>query len=227
MARKAFGTWFRFSIIALTFTLVLAAIIVLFRGIEPEYEGWSLTKWLDRTEAVYARCSDPEHPELDSEWRECQAAVTAMGKKALPFLIAWTTAEDSDTKIRAIRWLNRHPAFHVEIHPDPAMRKHLLAMHGFNLLGKDAAPVLPDLVRMTSDKNRDRRFWGYVVLASTRPDKQTLVPVVARLLNDSDSEIKRMAAETIFGFYPDEARKLGVCELFPEICSTNGLVHMP
>jgi hypothetical protein len=40
------------------------------------------------------------------------------------------------------------------------------------------------------------------------------VPVVARLLKDSDSEIKRMAAETIFGSYPDEPKRLGVCELF-------------
>jgi hypothetical protein len=107
------------------------------------------------------------------------------------------------------------------------MRKHILAMYGFNLLGKDTAPVLPQLARMTSDKDRDRRFWGYVTLASTRPEKVNLVPLVNRLLKDSDSEIKRMAAETIFGFYPDEAKKLGVCELFPDICSTNGLVHMP
>lgn len=226
MARKAIGTWFRFSIIALTLTLVVAAIIALLRGIEPEFEGWSLTKWLDLTEAVYARCSDPRHPELDLKWRECQTAVKAMGKEALPFLLAWTKAKDSETKIKAIRWLNRHPSFHIEIHPDPAMRKHILAMHGFNLLGKDAAPVLPELVRMASDKDRDRRFWGYVALASTRPEKEILVPVVVRLLNDSDAELKRMAAETIFGFYPDEAKKLGVCELFPEICSTNGSIHV-
>ena len=219
MARKTFSKPLRMMSIVLAVAILASVTALVVSRIEPHYEGRSLTKWLEQAQGAYAGCQDPEHPELEPAWQECQTAAKEMGTKSLPFLLRWTQAKDSDAKIEVIRWLNRHPSFHVEIHPDPALRKHIQAMYGFNLLGTNASPALPALVEMTHDKGRDRRFWGFVSLASTRPDKEILAPVVARLLKDPDSEIKNTAAQVFFELYPEEAKRLGVCELFPEICN--------
>lgn len=201
-------------------------IVAVVGQIEPRYQGRTLTHWIDDAQTAIRYCPDPEHPESEPAWRASQAAVKTMGKKTLPFLLRWTQAKDSPLKMKVIRLLRTKSWVHLDLR-DPALRRHLSAMFGFLLLGSDARSAMPALIAMTKDEDREHRFWGFYCLAVTRPDRETLVPVAVRLLRDPDAQIKEDAAQTLFGLYPQEAKKLGVCEMFPELCNppTNVVIH--
>lgn len=216
--------------------LVLGFVIVTTHLSEPRYQGKSLTEWIEKAQNAYNHYvltqNNPDnerHPEQNPEWRECQTAVKAMGSSTIPLLLKWIQAEDSAPKIKLIRWLRRKN-WDERLHifrgsGDPAFQKHINAATGFSLLRSDARPAFSTLIEMTKSKNQERRLWGFIGFASARPEKETFIPVAASLLHDNYYDLRSSAAQCLYYEYPDEAKRLGVCEIDPGLCNTNAIVH--
>ncbi|MDB6025270.1 MAG: hypothetical protein JWM68_1493 [Verrucomicrobiales bacterium] len=206
--------------------LIVAGLIFVFvpPQREPSYDGKTLSEWIKRSHYLYP-LSPPyisveqslEFFETRPEWQECRVAFQAMKKEALPILDEWVQAKDSTFK-------QELKAFGIPVGNGPsAYGFHLWAAQGFLMLGADAEPSIPLLLKMTEDKDYERKIYGMVCLRLIRPPKNILFPVLTRLLRDSDPEISEKAAQFILSLYQDEAKTLKICEQFPNLCDTNGV----
>ena len=221
----------RLKPIGITSLILLVGFLIIYFGAtpEPQYQGRVLTDWLKDAETAQRTLADPDHPERDPAWLNCQKAVRQMGTNVIPFLLNDLLAEASKIKPRLDawasgpifssfikrRWQNQIHQF-VNADQQKVMERRILAMHGFALLQQEAKSVEPILIRQTKDKQRDKRFWGYVAFVCLRPPKEIFIPVARSLLKDSDKEIRDTAAQTFIALYPQEARENDVYVLFPE-----------
>jgi hypothetical protein len=117
--------------------IVLGALaIAIFRAGEPRYQGRTLTEWIE---------SAANNPDSDPERHEAENAVKQMAPDAIPWLLKWAQVRDSLPKAKLIDWLDRHPSLHLQI--KGAGYYNYLAASGFQLLGNEAKPVWPILVK--------------------------------------------------------------------------------
>jgi hypothetical protein len=127
------------------FSCILAVILgaVLWprqRGPEPEYNGISLSTWLERA------------PGNDAEFTK---AIKHMGTNALPVLVRSVDYQISGWKLRLrFKIAPKLPAVVVGSRPvrwlldDQALRRADSAVHAFGILGSRATPALNDLRRI-------------------------------------------------------------------------------
>jgi hypothetical protein len=117
------------------------------RGPEPEYNGLTVSKWLDRW--------------ADGQSEGFVFAVAEMGTNATPFLLrdigyrrprwkAWLVGSirylpDPLVNDRCVDWLMK----------DKAENRADAAVFGFIALGRKAEPVLPELRRFANSKDSD------------------------------------------------------------------------
>lgn len=179
---RAGGKW-RWAISAVLACLALAAGLLPSRT-EPRYKGLSLSKWLD----LYQHTYDERHYEAGE-------AVRRLGPKALPSLVRWTDCEVPPWRLNLSAWLNKAPrcvrgiaavAGLVEAKHDARCE---LAFSGFELLGPEAAPALPDLTRLM-ERSRSLHVQRHVLWAFAHLGPSGLSPLVASFENpNSDHEL--------------------------------------
>src|SRR5436190_15040015 len=131
--------------------IVLVAVLVWPGEREPEYQGKKLSEWLG---------SYPPNVDTMREYTAAKAAVRQIGTNALPCLLRWVRCTQPRWKYKAYPTFHRLPA---------AMRIHLierlispynwdqpssLACRGFEMLGSQASPTLPELTRLANDARR-------------------------------------------------------------------------
>ena len=221
----------RLKPIGITSLILLVGFLIIYFGAtpEPQYQGRVLTDWLKDAETAQRTLADPDHPERDPAWLNCQNAVRQMGTNVIPFLLnsllaqeskirplldAWTSGPIFSSVIKR-RWQDQIHQF-ANTDQQKVIERHILALNGFALLQQDAKSAEPILIKLTKDKQREKRFWGYVAFACMRPPKEIFIPVALPLLKDSDKEIRDTAAQTFIALYPQEAGKNDVYVLFPE-----------
>ncbi len=110
--------------------------IFILRAREPRYQGRTLTEWIE---------SAANNPDSDPERHEAENAIKQMSSDAIPWLLKWAQVRDSLPKAKLIDWLDRHPSLHVQI--KGAGYYNYLAAFGFQLLGNEAKPAWPVLVK--------------------------------------------------------------------------------
>jgi HEAT repeat protein len=113
----------------LAVSVIAGCVMLVSRPREPRHEGRSLSYWARR-----------------SHQPEAQRALTAMGTNALPFLIEWL--DEEPTQFDA--WLRRAgQRLPNSLQPDPwpfgSRRDN--AAHALGLLGTNAIPAIPELIR--------------------------------------------------------------------------------
>jgi hypothetical protein len=155
---------------------------------EPRYKGRTLTHWL----AVYqkAQVNTPEE-------REAADAVRKIGTNALPYLLARLTYQMPAWRLKAVS-----AARHL---PGPAEKwatslmlgeDHLMAAaSGFSLLGAQAAPAVPELVRLLGVE--ETLSAAKVVLLDI--GKAAIPGLVAALTNRSNPFQIRVCAADLLG----------------------------
>lgn len=208
----------------------VAVVVVLFCGLaasiylrlrEPRYEGRTLTEWVYSDRSAFFQEPYPYafHPETDPVWEAAGHAVKQMAPDAIPLLLKWVQAEDSPLKSKVNDWLYKIPYIHAKIKDEDDY--HFLACRGFWLLGSEAKPAWPILIRWTdpTDPDRARRHWALRCLVQSRPDKETLLPVLLRLIHDPDQSLKENASRTLHYLYPRDAEPAGVYKMFPDLLS--------
>lgn len=179
----------RARIVIVLVVLVLGCLsFALFHSREPRYEGRKLSDWLG-TQVIGDMRRGPE------QWQETNRAVERIGTNAIPFLLKWVLLKDTPAKQKTIAWLDQHPSFHIRI--EPAYYYHAMAHLGFRLLGNDAKAARPALIGWTSDADPERRFWALRCLVATKPDRETIIPVLRRAIYDPTEPIQMEVASAI------------------------------
>ncbi len=190
---------FRIVIVFAVVTVLGGLAVAIFRTREPRYQGRALSEWLFEADVL----SDISIIELynvnlpadrDAAWQSSSHAVKQIGTNGISCLLKWIRVKDSPAKAKMIRWFAWHPSFHVRIWP--AYFYHSMAELGFQLLGAEAKPAWPTLIQWTSGPDPERRYWALRCLAATRPDKEIILPVLRRALQDPDRAIQIEAAST-------------------------------
>jgi hypothetical protein len=96
-------------------------------------------------------------------------------------------------------------------------QKHRMAVNGFKILGQDALPAVPCLVRLTKKPNYGMKHWAVYSLVEIKPPKEILLPVLLQALNGPDDDFQSFAGPALARLYPEEAEKAGVYDLFPDL----------
>jgi len=188
--------------------VVLGGLVVaIFRAKEPRYEGRSLSEWLEEAD---------KDTKSEADLQSIRHAVKQMAPDAIPLLLKWVQAEDSPLKWKVIVWLTQHPSFHFPIKTlKSAADYNRMAFTGFTLLGEEARPAWPTLIRWTYDTSANLRFWAFDCLVTSNPEKEILLPVLLRLIRDPTRGIQTFAAHELADRFPQAAAAAGVYETFP------------
>jgi HEAT repeat protein len=157
----------------------IGVIIFLVQRTEPRYGGRSLSQWLTVSRATGI---SPERR------AESAAAIRHIGATGLPWLLEWATQEPSSpVKSRVRTFLGNHPrlpaptALRKWAEPTQDQTKANEARLGFLILGPDAAPAIPELVRIAiNGTNVGSATWSVASLANIGPQPlPTLIAIAA------------------------------------------------
>ena len=197
--------------------LIIGTVVVLgWWSREPSYRGRTLTSWLQQ---IY------DTPLSETErLSEAQAAVRAIGaEKALPFLVRLTEAQDGPIRSWVIKknekWKIRVLKMREERHTQQ------LGIRGFEVLGTNCAPAVPELTRLLEDTNRaftavrcldhigkpaefalwrsitnrdwQVRHWGILALSGVTDYADEFIARVKGSLNDPDGVVRVTALRAI------------------------------
>lgn len=141
---------------ALLLAVVVAVVLSWFGGGEPRYKGSTLSYWIARSESGY----------LD-EAQEAAFAVRHIGTNGIPFLLKWIQ-QGPGPESKTARFLRTLPAFvrnsrlmqrwvRGDSYP---LDRNSMAILGFRLLGKDAAPAVKELDRLARDRESFGADWA-------------------------------------------------------------------
>ena len=139
----------------------LAASVGLFfvfhRKPEPIYGGCTLSYWAERYAKAYFSQRAFVSPNLGYAGVDAEAekAIRAIGTNALPFVVEWLHFEQAHSSVRLFYSLrmNRLPqplrdGMHELAFKELAQRRAQLAYYVLQILGPQASPVAPDLLRL-------------------------------------------------------------------------------
>jgi hypothetical protein len=190
---------------------VVAIAFAGFRDREPRYQDRTLSEWIKQAQTAQDAAVDNDTMLLAAR------AVQEMGTNAIPWLLKWSSVDDSKSKEAVISLINTAPLspFHIQMAKDRQERARL----GFELLGEAAKPAWPIFIQWTSDQNAERRILGMEYLIGTGADKEVVKPILLRLLNDPDTNVQWMAAKSFNLRFRKEAEGAGVYKLFPKLRS--------
>ncbi len=195
--------------IILLFGIAIAMVAVsmgIYSSREPRYQGRALSAWIDEEINVQFEANgDSQSYEADPKWRAATNAVYQIGTDAVPWLLKWANASDSKFHAGVIAWVNSHPRLHLHLRSASDRRGE--ANIGFILLKDRAKPAWPVFAQWVADPDPTRRLRGWDLLIYTGADRETMLPVLRRLLNGSDTRLKELAAEAVRDRYPDTAQR--------------------
>jgi hypothetical protein len=187
-------------ILTMVAAMVSIAICVgIYYAMEPKYEGRTLSEWTDDV----VRNAWVRDRDRDDKWTAARSAVGYIGTDAIPFLSRWSVARDSAIKEKVISWLRAHKSFRMRLRT--ARERRLEAYYGFLLVGDKGKSASPLFVTWTKDADASRRWWGLHCLENCDADKETLRPVLLRLIHDGDKDVHSYATKVLNREFPEEA----------------------
>lgn len=201
----------RWLVIAGLLVAILTAwvLVMIFRpSNEPTWHGRTLTEWLDRARVIYVMINKPSDEDPIQ-------ALNEIGTNALPILIKMLEAKDGPLKGKFIDVVNSQRLVNVRL--KTAGEKVSAAMNGFRYLGTNALPALPQMLRLTQNRDTGTRMFATSCISNIRRFDPLLCPALEGCLNDPDTEVKRGAAQLLMRFYPAEAERLGLPQKFPDL----------
>jgi hypothetical protein len=198
-----------------TLLLTVGVLVYLTLAKEPRYQGRTLSQWLEPatrdSRYLYILAGQPADP----DFLTTRDAIQAMGTNAIPFFIKWSFAHDSKTRAAIISWLNLRLPQRFQLWS--AEGRCVASDIGFGLLADKSRPAWPLFVQWTYDQDSGRRFLGMRSLLETKADKDIIVPVFRRLLDDPSLSLRQSAASGFSLYYRKEAADAGVYKKFPEL----------
>jgi|SRR5581483_857434 len=198
----------RIRLIVMVVVVMVIGVVAIacFRAREPRYQGRTLWEWIQ---------AEGYSEQDNAGTRKARHAIKQMAPDAIPVFLKWAQAKDTPFKLKMMIWSSRYPVLHLN--PYLAEEYHIMALHGFKVLGSDAKPAWPVLIQWTSAPDADRRVMGLGCLAESKPDKETLLPVLLRLIHDPDKRVQSYSAYILHYNFTQDAEASGVYKLFPEM----------
>ena len=180
---------------------------------EPSYQGRKLSEWIDE----WAETTWKITPSLDDKAtsQAAKVAVKVIGTNALPILLEWLKAKDSPLKSRLNSCLDRQS--YIQFRFRTSDYWYGMAMAGFALLGDDAKTAIPDLKKLSLSGDAGHRRGVFDCLCSVDEGKGLLLPLILEKLHDPDDRMQVMAGLHLNYYYPEEAEKAGVYQMFPKL----------
>ena len=223
----------RFVILLLVVLGILS--FAFFHESEPRYQGRTLTEWI-----AYSQEMNPgaqitsgwvkegeDGPWLSPQWQKSSHAVKQMAPDAIPLLLKWVQVNPSPIENKLAGWLEKIPGLHFHFSSLEAQSR---AFQGFCLLRNAAKPAWPKLIALTYDKDPERRWWALNCLVYSRPDKETLEPVLRRLIHDAGTNVhfnvQYFAAWAFHDGYSQDAEAAGVYKMFPKLKNVGQLTSV-
>jgi len=206
-------------VLALVVVLVLGCLaIAIHRNTEPRHQGRTLTEWLHeglKAQSEYGqyRWTERQNPQTNPDMKPITVAIKNIGPDVIPFLLEWSQVDDAPMRTKVVNWLDEHTPLHF--HVQTAGERHAMARLGFLLLGDESKSALPALIRLTRARYSEHRYWAFYCLLACQPDRETLLPVLNRLVHDPDTTIQFFAAHVFHDRYPQEAEAAGVYKILP------------
>jgi hypothetical protein len=159
---------------------------------EPEYQGKSLDQWLDQL----ARESDDGEGGVSIDVPSA-GAVREFGAKAFPTLLKMLSTRETPMR-RAMGRLLEHQHF-VEYRVAPASATRRAGWVGFWALEDQAAPVLPEVIRLLGDSDPNIRGAALDALYFVGHRDGASVAGVIESLRDPLPIVRASAAATLAG----------------------------
>jgi len=148
---------------------------------EPEYKGKKLSEWLDEYNSPAAK-----------------QAISAIGTRALPFLVTWIRNEHPEWREGLNNFARRWGLFEKRVERDDNQRKWLQinAPYGFKELGVLALPAVPQLTNLFCDPNwNNGGVSAGEALAYLGPAWPQAIPLVCRSLTNRSPAVRERAVQ--------------------------------
>ncbi|MDB6022167.1 MAG: hypothetical protein JWQ04_2024 [Pedosphaera sp.] len=191
----------------------LALLVIILSGLtwlvlrpkEPAYHGRALMDWL----LDYADADAPHQIPVSSEaLREASShAVKTIGTNGIPILIKMIEARDITLKRKLESALGHHHPIDLNIFISHSNESYL-GPCGFEILGREGCPAIPQLSQLAESSNADVRVCALHALSYIKPGKEKMLPILSRLLCNSNKGVRITAFEYLQSLYPEEATQM-------------------
>jgi hypothetical protein len=179
---------------------VLGLVVFLTRSHEPQYNGRSLSEWV---ETLARERANPENA------NEAQAAIAAIGTNAYPYLLLWLDYDETPRGLRRLARFTldtlRFKTAFLERVADPPRRRFLAqgASLAISAHKASATAFVPDLVRIAANpKSGTAGGFAIELLISLQADRVTnMLPI----LQSTNRNARRSPAITWVQRHPEEA----------------------
>jgi HEAT repeat protein len=175
------------TVILLCFAAFCGAIWFILGGYaspgEPVWQGKKLSQWL-------VECNSDNPRDLTAS---AQKAIRAMGTNILPFLLNMVATTDSSAKMKLRAWAGKGSIIRKLTTPTH-FNFRISAAAGFEALGKEAAPAVPELIKMLNDEQTE--YPAVLALSAIGP---SAVPLLMQTLTNR-SAFTRMGALQALSF---------------------------
>lgn len=193
VARFAQRPAFWICLTALALLSAVIAFVILPSRNDVLYQGKRLSQWVLDFEPKAGSAAEVKASE------RAEGAIRQLGKKTLPLLIDWLQLEDTSFD-RTARDILR--ALHLRNSGPTSNRKRERAYEVLRMLGEEAKPAIPKLIKCLDSKPSPTRAHAAQLLASLGPHAQEAVPHVTRLLDDDSGFVRGQAAQALGTFGP-------------------------
>jgi hypothetical protein len=180
--RKTIGVLFALALMA-----VLA--VVLLQSRQPEYQGKSLSTWLQDWDNSFSS------PGINFPWdrvANAENAIGQMGSKAIPFLRKMLRTRDTDFREKMVAYCSKRPWIPIHFRP-PAYRLQVRGLFGIRTLGPTAKAAVPELVTLLHSRDWTIRAWSAGDLGKIGPEASAAVPDLVKGLADKDEHVRAAA----------------------------------
>ncbi len=166
---------------------------------EPTYQGKPLSAWLD---SYYSNGVAYPHPEgWEAAKARAEIAIRKIGTNSLPALIKMISSREYALKKSALE--------RARLPMERDNDSHWRAVYGFEVLGSNATPAVPDLVYLLNDRDPDVRSAVAVACGWIGPSAQEAVPaLVDRYLMDASDEVGLYSAQSLGWIQPEPEQVL-------------------
>jgi hypothetical protein len=190
-AAGSLGVRLRRTILVGCALAVLIATLAFRTEREPEYGGRKLTEWLK----LYL-----QSPDGFNHGQEAAEAVRHIGTNAMPWLLNWTDYEPAAWKMMLASnapatagWSGYFRFAHLRLLHSRADDLNWLARFGFQILGPQARPALPEVHRRMVDWGKPQRA-GIAMKIYTDVEGPSSVPALLSALASTNANCRRSAA---------------------------------
>jgi HEAT repeat protein len=160
---------------------------------EPKFEGRPLSSVLHSAfqngplETGNAGVACPA-PGDEIQWAQAERALRSLGARALPVLLKMAMARPPTLGVGKLVEKIGETIARDPMRPGLSrLEKHQIAIWGIRLLGPQARPAIPKLIRLLDDTDSEVQWTALACLAGLGPEAEEAVPALLRRLSASKS----------------------------------------